>query len=211
MSNFSASDLFQVALPVREAADRDRSAIVEYLHQYLCTGVAPVAPRLEAAARQIRDDNGREPLGQAAWKWSELTGKYYGCPFWSVAAFRLVSGLAERRPLDRLRAVCAAASKKNREPDSIQHEHVFRREHWRQMMAVFVRSAEPLSVADLVDLLDRYCVGCVVTRSEHERLGVQPSDRTNPWKRYSGTSIKLVDNPAWPQRHRAWIVEAGLL
>jgi hypothetical protein len=209
MPNYA--DVYAVDSSVRMDADADRETIVRYLREYMLNGEHPPIPALARKVPKISYRDGREPLGQVSWKWSELTGKYDGCQFWSVGAAQLVTSLAEQRPWLQLRGACKAAFKRDCQPDSIQHEHVFPRVDWCLMMRSYVRSEQQLSTAELVDLLDRYCMGCVVTRSEHEQLTYRPSDRTNPWTRYSRTSIKLVENPAWSARHRAWIMEAGLM
>lgn len=78
-------------------------------------------------------------------------------------------------------------------------------------MEPLVGRGEPPSEPELEALLDRLCIGCVVTRAEHDEVGRRVGVFENPWLRYRGTSIRLVPNPNWTEPHLSWIRAAGLV
>lgn len=143
------------------------------------------------------------------WKWTEATGKYIGCAFWSVGAKLLfdesVASFGTSPSLRDAVKIAIGLSQRSRPLDCrITHEHVYPKEALRRLL--------PDLKEDIGGLFDRLCVSCVVLESEHkkiDRLG-SPNEE-NPWKRYAPAGIKLVDNPEWPPLQRKMIMEAGLL
>jgi hypothetical protein len=202
--------IYNVDALISSGAAQDRRAIVAYLREYLRTGDVVEPPRLQVAYKQIRLDRGREPLGQVSWKWSELTGKYAGCQFWTSEALRVASGFVSQMNGGSLKKSLEEASRL-RHDESIQHEHVFPREAWIARMTPLVGRGEPPSESELEALLDRLCIGCVVTRAEHSEVDRRMGIFENPWLRYGSSSIRLVPNPAWTEPHVSWIRAAGLL
>lgn len=202
--------LFNVDALTASGAAEDRRAIVLYLREYLRTGKIVEPPKLKVAYKPIRLDRKREPIGQASWKWSELTGKYLGCQFWSKEALRVASGFVNGLGGASLKRTLEEASR-SKHVESIQHEHVFPRESWTARMKPLVGRGEPPSESDLEVLLDRLCVGCIVTKAEHREVGRRAGVFENPWLRYRGTTIRLLPNPNWTEPHRSWIAAAGLI
>ena len=192
-----------------EEIQGDRAAIARFLHDYLCEGTVRAVPVLSHGPK-IRLDRGREPLGQSAWKWSEVWGKYVGCSYWSLAAVGAFEEVALHHPTRSPSAIARLACKRARGSQQLQHEHVFPRKAWRALMNRHVGLWQENQLDELVALLDRYCVGCIVTAREHRELTDRP-DCDNPWTRYVGSSIQLAPNPAWPEPHKSWIQEAGLV
>jgi len=188
--------------------EADRSRIQSYLLEFIRTGIAP--PKPELSSGRFRLDRRREPLGQCSWKWSEVTGKYIGCPFWSVEATRNFGEFAALQPAMRLARVAEKASQIVRRAHRLQHEHVFPRRDWATMMSRFVGKGTTITDAALRNLLEQYCIGCVVTAEEHSQLA-RRGDPTNPWRRYQRAGVLLVDNPDWPHQHRQWIEELGIV
>jgi len=204
---------FDVLLPeplVASVLPEDRRSLVRYLRDYLATGVAAEPPQLHASHKQLRIDERREPIGQVSWKWSELSGKYAGCPFWSTEALRVVVGLDARWPGRTLKRVCERVSK-GYFLESIQHESVFPRLEWVARLQALVGTDAVPSEPELEALLDCFSVGCVLTRAQVDEVGSRPSNADNPWLRFQGTSIRLLPNPAWTEPQRTSIHAAGLL
>lgn len=147
-------------------------------------------------------------IGKYSWLWSERTGKYSGCAFWSTAAAEDYRELARDNPATTPHGLDLLAQRITRGLLQLQHEHVFPRQDLKRRVNPTLGQAR--SHEEAWDLLDRYCQGCVVTREEHLRLPAH-GHPSNPWMRYRGLGIRLVDNPAWSERHRGWITEAALV
>ena len=111
-------------------------------------------------------------LADVVWVWSEFHGKLDGCPYWSMAARAL---RFERKKL--------------------MHEHVVPK---RIVMEKLLGLA-PATSDSVREVLDRYCIGVVVTREEDVRLtklGLRSEmpdgwDGEDPWARYSKAGIVL--------------------
>ena len=156
---------------------------------------------------------------QLTWKWSEATGKYVGCPFWSVRAEEIFKAELERRfdsdstSLDDAWNLGEELSRRRKYGDrALTHEHVFPRAelsrilHRASLFPQYTRDADALE-----NLFRRLAIGCVVLESEHRQLS-QMGDPENPWKRYTrGVRIAVVNNPLWREDHREMIEEAGLV
>jgi hypothetical protein len=149
------------------------------------------------------------------WKWTEATGKYVGCQFWSRSAKRLFDAevsLAGGWPITQATAkeIQRRLSEKStngakRLPTArLTHEHVYPIKNMKQLLYWNAKR----TTDEIRGIFDRYCVGCVVVESEHDRLS---GDDTNPWNRYAKAGIVLADNPAWTTLQRTMIVEACLL
>jgi hypothetical protein len=201
------SVIFESMLPA-EARQLDRNAIASFLNEYLSTGNIPKVPKL--ASGTIRLDGRREPIGQSSWKWSELEGKQVGCPFWSVEAWKTFESVASIHPDKKSVAIGQMASGRRFRDRRLQQVHVFPHKAWEEMMAEFVGKWDSSQLEELISRLDSFCVGCVVTYKELQELSDEVF-AANPWKMYAGTSIRLVENPAWSELHRNWIAEAGLV
>ncbi len=191
-----------------EAIDQDRKAIATFLDEYLATGKTPEVPIL--ATGSIRLDGRREPIGQGSWKWSEMHGKYAGCMFWSVEASNTFEHVAAKYPERSSQTIGRMASAKKLRDHSLQHEHVFPRKAWVEMMTPNLGQWEAGNSEELAARMDEFCIACIVTHKEHQELTDQ-AVTSNPWQRYKGTSIRLKRNPEWPDQHRVWIEEAGLV
>ena len=113
-------------------------------------------------------------LDALLWKYSELTGKYCGCQFWSDSAKRLF----EMKLLEHLngrlstskdaRLVAACLSKKSQGGNQLVHEHVFPRAELRTKL--LLDRETPLGSQYLVATIERLAVGCVVLGSEHDMV-----------------------------------------
>jgi hypothetical protein len=156
----------------------------------------------------------RATLDELAWKRSELTGKFCGCPFWSVKA----KSLFDQRIADHVKGgsptlddawqLADLLSKQTAKIDEkLTHEHVFPRAHLLKLL----QEPDLLTTFDLVEsLIERMALGCVVLQSEHILLNWREGNIDNPWLRYRGV-IRLAENPKWSHFQRRMIVEAGLL
>lgn len=111
-------------------------------------------------------------IDQIFWVWSEFDGKYAGCKYWSKAATE--SGLKNK---------------------GLVHEHLIPRKIVREML-LKLDNPSPEAV---YDILDRYCVGVVVTKAEDTRLnqlGFNSEmpinwDHQNLWARYEAAGIEV--------------------
>jgi hypothetical protein len=149
---------------------------------------------------------------ELVWKWTESTGKYVGCPFWTEKARTLFdSHVKNHGPISLKMAIIAANNISGTKDDrsariaddrKITHEHVF---PIKNILMVLDSMKNP-SVADIRKLLERLCVSCVVLESEHRLLQLPNSE--NPWYRYRG--IALIENPHWPDEHKHLVKQAGL-
>ena len=162
------------------------------------------------ALRAGRDVNAS--LDELHWKYSELTGKYCGCQFWSESAKRLfdthMNGssppLTDARELaEYARELAESLANRGRPKDSrLVHHHVFPPAKLIELVL-----EPPLDSQDLSETIKRLAVGCVVLESE--RIRDKQCDSSNPWLRYTG-KIKLVENQDWPAPHADLIKAAGL-
>ena len=184
----------------------DRLQIAKYLLEFLRSGVA--SPDLDLRSGRLRLDRGREPIDQCAWKWSEVTGKYVGCAYWSVEAARSFLDFRSGALQTSLWKAGRSAAKRRRGARQLQHDHVFPRRNWFDLMSPLVGDEYRLRDCDIRNSLEHYCIGCVVTREEHGRLNCEEGDQINPWRRYARAGVRLINNPEWPDQHRRWIHEA---
>lgn len=164
-------------------------------------------PLCEFEKHRMRTDKPLQ-VGKYAWAWSERTGKYVGCSFWSVAAFKAFQRCTHENRHWSLRRIEIYAQQRARGELQLQHEHVFPRRDWKRLVNPTI--GNPRTLEEAWNLLDTYCQGCVVTLEEHRKLRSH-GDPDNPWLRYWDTGIQLLENPAWSERHRRWIREAGLV
>jgi hypothetical protein len=157
----------------------------------------------------------RPLANELVWKWTEATGKYVGCQFWSrnakawfdtevlhAGGWPIAPALA--RKIERKLSEKSAQGVERPPGTRLTHEHVYPIKDMKQRLYGNTRR----TVEELRGLFDSHCVGCVVLESEHDRFC---GDETNPWIRYAKARIKLADNPAWSYKQRQMIVEAGLL
>jgi hypothetical protein len=150
---------------------------------------------------------------ELTWKWTEATGKFVGCSYWSVQAKALFDREMRSRHAtltDAWRLSKDLQSGKGRH--GINHEHVFPIFNVRQILGN--PSRFPKSTCDIPALkrfFERQVVGCVVLEGEHREVDGLPGTDDNPWLRYRHSSIKLVPNPAWSDLHARLIAGAGLL
>lgn len=140
------------------------------------------------------------------WKWTEATGKYLGCQFWSLNAKQLFDVEAAKcGELRTLASVEAELCRRHRPKDAkLTHEHVYPIKD----MTLWLQDHKEADRYELRNYLDRLCIGCVVLESEHDR---KPGTLPNPWLRYSEAGIRLAPNPAWPSAQTLLIEEARLL
>jgi hypothetical protein len=187
----------------------DRQAVTAFLHDYLRSGTVPELPKIHTGP-SIRLDEQREPIGQCSWRWSEMRGKYIGCPYWSVEAMRVLERVQAENPTCSPRELGELASSRSLGDEQLQHAHVFSRKAWIELMTPHL-SWSDLDETELMARLDQYCVACIVTYAENQQLRGKEGIRKNPWMRYQGSSIRLVHNAHWPEPHKSWIADAGLL
>lgn len=154
----------------------------------------------------------RHLANELIWKWTEATGKYVGCQFWSENAKALFDSevqstngwpITERLAKTIEKRLSAKSTDGKSRPSNarLTHEHVYPIKD----MKTLLRSKDQPSLNDIRDLFDRQCQSCVVLESEHDRLR---GDDANPWVRYASAGIVLADNPSWPHSQRQAIVEA---
>jgi hypothetical protein len=153
------------------------------------------------------------------WKHSELTGKYCGCQYWSVAAKSAFEKTLRERTngkglnLEDAWSVAESLKKTDVNPGlRLVHEHVF---PITRLIKMLRNQSETLS-RDWVDRdIEMRAVGCVILASEDKVLSDQGArtrgNEDNLWFRYKDARIRLVDNPEWPQLHRELIEGAELI
>jgi hypothetical protein len=115
----------------------------------------------------------RAVVDQVLWVWSEFEGKYKGCRVWSMAA--------------------KAAGVK---PKGLVHEHLVPRKIVRHKLFSI---AKPTAVA-IHRVLNRWCVGIVITKEEDQelnRLGLNASmpkdwNGHDRWARYTEAGIAIA-------------------
>jgi hypothetical protein len=149
----------------------------------------------------------RSIKSELPWKWSEATGKYVGCQFWSIKAKYLFDDEVRKHFGEEATLEQACKLAKCLSGRYIEHEHVFPRKEFNRLL-----NNEKLTITNLQQFFSIYAVGCVVLTSEHSQIRTEEGDETNPWKRYSRNHfIPLADNIRWASDHRKMIEEAGLL
>jgi hypothetical protein len=152
----------------------------------------------------------RPVANELIWKWTEASGKYVGCQFWSMKAKKLfdlevaacggwpITGRAAKDIQTKL-------SKKTRPKDSrLTHEHVY---PIKDMKLWLEEQGKP-DRESIRGHFSRQCVSCVILESEHN---FGPADHENPWRRYAESGIKLSPNKDWSKDQRNLIEQAGLL
>jgi hypothetical protein len=203
----------------RNMVDALRAAVVEDLHalhgRYPRFGTVTAADLDAEVYAEMREKYhrilhygvfslpGKRTLAnELIWKWTEATGKYVGCQFWSIGAksvFDQEVRSAGGWPITvRLaRTLERKLSTKSR-PNAIKltHEHVYPIKDIKLLLA----SKNSPTREEIRELLERQCMSCVLLESEHDRsAGHDP----NPWLRYTNAgNIRLADNPAWPDSQR---------
>jgi hypothetical protein len=157
----------------------------------------------------------RALANELIWKWTEATGKYTGCQFWSVRAKSLFDREVQSaggwpitarlaKTLEKKLSTKSVDGKPKLSDAKLTHEHVYPIKDVKLLLSG--KDGEtPEGIRNLLDLL---CVSCVVLESEHDRLS---GHERNPWLRYKNAGIRLVENPAWPDRQRSLILQAGIL
>jgi hypothetical protein len=153
---------------------------------------------------------------ELTWKWTEATGKFVGCPYWSVEAKALFE--SEMRSQYGVNSTFADARRlagilqSGKGQRGINHEHVFPISDVLQILGN--PSQYPEFTSDLSALrhfFEHCVVGCVVLEGEHRQVHGRLGTPDNPWLRYQRSSIKLVSNPAWRDLDSKLIADAGLL
>ncbi len=157
----------------------------------------------------------RALANELIWKWTEATGKYTGCQFWSARAKSFFDREAESaggwpitsrlaKTLEQKLSAKSADGKPKLSDARLTHEHVYPIKDVKLLLG----GKDGETPEGIRNLLDLQCVSCVVLESEHDRLSGH--DR-NPWLRYKDAGIRLVENPVWLDRQRSLILQAGLL
>jgi hypothetical protein len=136
---------------------------------------------------------------ELTWKWTEATGKFVGCPYWSVKAKALFDGRMRSKY-----ATLAEAWRLSKDLQSgkgqygINHEHVF---PIKDVLRILANPSQFPNIPALKRFFERQVVGCVVLEGEHREVDGRRGTDDNSWLRYRHSSIKLVPNPAWPNLH----------
>ena len=177
-------------------------------------------PQLHYGSYPVRaEKNVDASLDALHWKYSELTGKYCGCQYWSAEAKALFEKSLDghgRNPTPKeVREIIRCLQKKTRKEDPadlrklrIEHEHVFPRADLRGKL---LQDRDALLASGcLKAVIDRLATGCVVLKSEHDLVDKIPGDDSNPWLRYKGL-IRLAENKNWDPLQQDLIEKAGLL
>jgi hypothetical protein len=160
-----------------------------------------------------RFSGSRTLSNELIWKWTEATGKYVGCQFWSIEAKSLFDAEVEvcgGWPITSKvkKTIEAKLQGKGPVPDrKLTHEHVYPIKD----MKILLSNLESPDAARVLEHFDRQCVSCVVLESEHKKVMKARGVDGNPWHRYRDAQILLAENPAWPQMQRALISAAGLV
>lgn len=218
----------------RDMVDALRAAVVEDLHalhsryptRFGAVTAADLGAELYAEMREKYRrilqyggfSPGKRPLAnELIWKWTEATGKYVGCQFWSTGAKSVFDQEVVRSvgawPITATQAKTLEkelSSKSRQDGIKLTHEHVYPIKDIKRLFP----STRSLTREEIRELLERQCVSCVLLESEHPRRvrGTSP----NSWLRYKNAGIRLADNPTWldsrlGSRQRAMIIEEGLV
>jgi hypothetical protein len=156
----------------------------------------------------------RTSLDALLWKYTELTGKYCGCQYWSAKAKSLFDQELREKYCDSpsMKDACLLANclcKKGLLDDKrFEHEHVFPKKALIKLLRGLPESS--ISSDKIGELLDRLAVACVVLGSEHRSVNSVEENSDNPWLRYKG-EIRLVPNLDWTSSQRVLIERAGLV
>jgi len=113
-------------------------------------------------------------LADIAWVWSEFDGKYRGCRYWSKKSLKM-----------------------NGDNKMLCHEHIVP----KRVIIEKICSLKSPTKRKIFDILQHFCIGCVVTREEDKKLnhaGLRSKmpddwDDKNPWARYDRVKIQVVD------------------
>jgi hypothetical protein len=153
----------------------------------------------------------RATLNELIWKYSELTGKYCGCHYWSVKARslfdkELLEYMNGGKPTleDACRVSVCLRPKTRVKEKRIVHEHVFPR---KQLVDLLLEMDVHSTFDCVKTIIEQLAMGCVVLESEHPK---KTGDCNNPWLRYKD-NIMLVDNKNWSLSQRKLIEEAELV
>ena len=128
----------------------------------------------------------REILGRCIWKYSEAFGKFKGCPFWSVKAYKLF--------------FTQKSSSSSILGKILRHEHTFP----QRLLIEKLWSLKSPTKDSVRKLYDKYAVATVVTKEENDKLNsreiglrVTTINEDNIWLRYNNDKIviKLMQNP----------------
>lgn len=115
-------------------------------------------------------------VDQVIWVWSEFEGKHRGCRYWSEKAV-------------------ATGSKR----EGLVHEHVVPRKVIREKLFTLSKP----SISSVKRILEKYCIGVVVTKEEDVHLrnlqlhSSMPEDwdRKDVWARYKKANIRVTPQP----------------
>ena len=148
---------------------------------------------------------GRDLAKELIWKSTEATGKYSGCPFWSVKAKALFDQhacwpLSVRSAKSIGRVLCDTARDK---AARLTHEHVYPIRDLKLRLIEIGPSEEEIS-----RLFETHALACVVIEEEHDR---EEGTHNNPWGRYKRAGIQIAENSAWTARQRELLDQARVL
>ena len=128
----------------------------------------------------------REILGRCIWKYSEAFGKFKGCPFWSIEAYKFY--------IDQKSKSTALIAK------NLRHEHTYPQILLIKKMWKLNNPTKKI----IRELFDQYAIATVVTKEENLKLNSSAvglrSDtisEKNIWLRYNNDkiTIKVMENP----------------
>jgi hypothetical protein len=135
--------------------------------------------------------------------------KLLGQRYWSVSAFlswhaQYLATAADRR-LNRNDGKYAVRTFPKGGPAGLVSEHVVPK---KEMKKLLLSTRDTQKIADVLRL--NLC--CVVTGVEDARLvRDRHPEPTAPWRRYRGTGIVMLHNPAWSDSEIAALLQNGLL
>lgn len=200
-----------------------RKSLVDLVRQCLESG-EPITqtefgkkiPRLHYGTYPPRaGKNIKASLYALIWKYSELTGKYCGCQYWSRNAKSVFEQELRKRvkgkspSLDDAWDVAFSLANMNTDKNQrLVHEHVFPISHLIRLLLQCPRENRTYGWAK--EMIESRAIGCVILEGEHCLLPKDIGNCTNPWLRYRG-KIGLVDNVSWPPYQRKLIEEADLV
>lgn len=162
--------------------------------------------------KELRQD--KNMAGIKFWLWymhhpPHEVWKKVGRPYWSVEAYaswkRAYFALPEANRVGRdARPSLASIPRRAAAPDWLVHEHVVPQ---KVLLDLLITKAQP--VAKVLDLN----MGAVITRREDRLLPTISShpDAGDPWRRYAGTGITFIPNPAWSRSQRTALERHDLI
>jgi hypothetical protein len=137
-----------------------------------------------------------------SWEWTDNTGAYVGCPFWTEGALKILfSGFQNTNELIEKKAISENVKSK------VIHEHIVPRNYFINYIISCYEKYEAPTMENLSKM-----VACVVTKEEDARISKRGYKKTmpnnitslekvdNPWQRYINSDITKIYQITWDNK-----------